>query len=125
RSAPSFESRLSDTGRVRGEIEGARRTVRAGNGSDRCGMWGLRVPTRCITVPRGALEARGKGGRLKLSVDRRIWAGHWVAPTQWSGVLGWVKYFPCHAFEPFRMLSSNSRTLETAAHCSIRFVKAL
>jgi hypothetical protein len=74
RSTPSFEPRLSDTGRVRSGIEGASRTVQAGNGSDRCGMWGLRAPTRCVTVPRGALEARGEGSRLKLSVDRRIWA---------------------------------------------------
>src|SRR6516225_1332896 len=72
RSTPSFEPRLFDTGRVRGRIEGARRTVQAGNGSDRCGMWGLCAPTRCVTVPRGALEARGEGSRLKLSVGRRI-----------------------------------------------------
>src|SRR5262249_17358766 len=52
------------------EIEAARRTVHAGNGSNRCGMWGLRAPTRCITVPQGAREARGK-----LSVNRRTWAG--------------------------------------------------
>src|SRR6516162_9635631 len=76
RSTPSFEPRLFDTGRVRGRIEGARRTVQAGNGSDRCGMWGLCAPTRCVTAPRGALEARGEGSRLKLSVGRRIRASH-------------------------------------------------
>ena len=49
----------------------ARRSVPSGNGPDRCGMWGLRAPTRCITVPQGANEGASEGGRLKLSVVRR------------------------------------------------------
>jgi len=53
---PPFEPRLPHAGRVRGEDRGARRSVAAGNGPDRCGMWGLRAPTRCITVPQGASE---------------------------------------------------------------------
>ena len=42
-----------DTGRVRGEAQAASRSVAAGNGPDRCGMPGLRAPTRCITVRKG------------------------------------------------------------------------
>ena len=38
-------------------------------------MWGLRAPTRCITVPQGAIENSNQGGRLKLSVARRNRAG--------------------------------------------------
>ena len=45
------------------------------NGSDRCGMWGLRAPTRCITVPQGAREGSTQGRVLKLGVVRRSWAG--------------------------------------------------
>ena len=75
RGAPAFEPRLPHAGRVRGEDRGARRSVAAGNGSDRCGMWGLRAPTRCITVPQGASEGSNEGGVLKLSVVRRNWAG--------------------------------------------------
>src|SRR5262249_16233101 len=75
RSAPTLEPRLSDTGGVRRNAEGASRTVQAGNGSDRCGMWSLRAPTRCIIASQEALAAKGEGSRLKLSVDRRIWAG--------------------------------------------------
>ena len=46
------------------------------NGADRCGMWGLRAPPRCITVPQGANEGRNEGGGLKLNVVRRNRAGH-------------------------------------------------
>ena len=75
RGASAFEPRLPHAGRVRGEDRGARRSVAAGNGSDRCGMWGLRAPTRCITVPQGASEGSTEGGVLKLSVVRRNRAG--------------------------------------------------
>ena len=44
------------------KIEEQDAASRAGNGSDRCGMWGLRAPTRCITVPQGANEGRNEGG---------------------------------------------------------------
>jgi Integrase core domain len=49
--------------------------VAAGNGSDRCGMWSLCAPTRCITVPQGASEGSTEGAVLKLGVARRNWAG--------------------------------------------------
>ena len=39
-------------------------------------MWGLRAPTRCITVPQGANQGRDEGGVLKLSAVRRNRAGH-------------------------------------------------
>jgi hypothetical protein len=48
---------------------------RGSRSKDRCGMWGLRAPTRCITVPQGASEGRAEGGRLKPTVVRRNRAG--------------------------------------------------
>ena len=45
------------------------------NGPGRYGIWGLRAPARCSTVPAGT-NAASKGGRLKLTVVRRTWAGH-------------------------------------------------
>src|SRR5262249_52141401 len=64
RSAPTLAPRLSDTGGVRRNAEGARRTVQA-NGLDRCSVWSLRAPTRCITASQEALAAKGEGSRLK------------------------------------------------------------
>ena len=43
----------------------------SGNGPDRCGMWGLRAPARCSTVPRGTSKGRNQGGRLKLKMVRK------------------------------------------------------
>jgi hypothetical protein len=40
----------------------------------RYGIWGLRAPARCSTVPVGT-NAASKGGCLKLTVVRRTWAG--------------------------------------------------
>ena len=57
RGAAAFEPRLSHAGRVRGEDREARRSVAAGNGAERCGMWGLRAPPRCTTAPQGATKA--------------------------------------------------------------------
>ncbi|MGE0853526.1 MAG: hypothetical protein AB7O44_28595, partial [Hyphomicrobiaceae bacterium] len=45
------------------------------DGPDRRGMWSLRAPSRRITVPQGAIEGTNQGGRRKLSVVRRNWAG--------------------------------------------------
>src|SRR5665648_4921 len=79
RGASAFQSRLPDTRRVRGKDQGARRSVPAGDGPDRCGMWGLRAPARRITVPQGAITSSSKrSGRLKLKVVRRKWAGQGV-----------------------------------------------
>jgi len=47
------------------------------NGPGRFGIWGLRAPARCSTVPAGT-NAASKGGRLKLTVVRRTWAGQSV-----------------------------------------------
>ena len=55
-----------------------------GNGPGRCGMWGLRAPARCTTVPQGANEGRNRGGRLKLTVVRRNRAGQRRALHSWS-----------------------------------------
>src|SRR5262249_19721202 len=75
RGTSSLEPRLPHTRRVRNEDRAARRSVATGNGSNHCGMWSLRAPTRCITVPQGANEGSTEGGVLKLSVARRTWAG--------------------------------------------------
>ena len=50
------------------------------NGPGRYGIWGLRAPARCSTVPAGT-NAASKGGRLKLTVVRRTWAGHLAVPV--------------------------------------------
>jgi hypothetical protein len=52
-----------------------------------CGLWGLRAPARCSTVPAGTIAA-SKGSRLKLTVVRRIWAGHAFWMTGLAVVLG-------------------------------------
>ena len=52
---------------------GAPAFLRSDNGPGRCGMWGLRVPPRCITAPPGATAARSRP--LKLTVVRRNRAG--------------------------------------------------
>ena len=54
---------------------GARPSAPSGNGPGRCGMWGLRAPARCSTVPPGTTAA-SQGSRLKLMLVRRIRPGH-------------------------------------------------
>ena len=51
------------------------------NGPGRCGVWAFAPWPVAQPAPRGA-HAASKGGRLKLTVVRRIGAGHWTAPTQ-------------------------------------------
>ena len=36
--------------------QGAKRSARAGDGADRCGMWGLHAPPRRTTAPRGHMQ---------------------------------------------------------------------
>ena len=67
RGAPAFEPRLSDAGRVRGEDWKQDAASATGNGPERCGMWGLRAPARCTTVPQGANQGSNRGRSLKLS----------------------------------------------------------
>ena len=73
RGASAFEPRLSHAERVRGSRNKA--SAPPCNGPGRCGIWGLRAPARCTTVPAGT-NAASKGGRLKLTVVRRNRAGH-------------------------------------------------
>jgi hypothetical protein len=61
----------------------------SGDGADRCGMWSLRAPPRRITVPQGAEKGRNRGGRLKLSVVRKNWAGQRRLPSP-SEDRGWT-----------------------------------
>ena len=68
-----FQPRLSRAERVRGSRNKA--SAPPCNGPGRYGIWGLRAPARCSTVPAGT-NAASKGGRLKLTVVRRTWAGH-------------------------------------------------
>ena len=73
RGTSAFEPRLSRAERVRGSRNKA--SAPPCNGPGRYGIWGLRAPARCSTVPAGT-NAASKGGRLKLTVVRRTWAGH-------------------------------------------------
>src|SRR4029077_9778027 len=73
RGTPAFEPRLSHAERVRGSRSNS--SAPSCNGPGRCGIRGLRAPARCSTVPAGT-NAASKGSRLKLTVVRRIWAGH-------------------------------------------------
>ncbi len=41
-----------------------------GNGLGRCGVWGLRAPARCITVPRGTYRGTKEASNLKLKLVR-------------------------------------------------------
>src|SRR5262245_37131318 len=75
RGAAAFEPWLSHAGRVRGEGRDARRNERPSDGAERCGTWGLRAPPRRTTASQGANQGSNRGGRLKLNVVRRIWAG--------------------------------------------------
>src|SRR5689334_7133699 len=70
RGASAFESRLSDAERVRGSTQ--KRSVPSGNGPGRCGFAPRPVAQ---PAPRGA-HAASNGSRLKLTVVRRIRAGH-------------------------------------------------
>src|SRR5262249_20142191 len=79
RGAAAFEPWLSHAGRVRGEGRDARRNERPSDGAERCGTWGLRAPPRRTTASQGANQGSNRGGRLKLNVVRRIWAGHWYS----------------------------------------------
>jgi hypothetical protein len=72
RGTSAFEPRLSHAERVRGSR--SKSSAPPCNGPGRCGMWGLRAPARCSTVPAGT-NAASKGSRLKLTMVRRIWAG--------------------------------------------------
>jgi hypothetical protein len=72
RGTSAFEPRLSHAERVRGSRNKA--SAPPCNGPGRYGIWGLRAPARCSTVPAGT-NAASKGGRLKLTVVRRTWAG--------------------------------------------------
>ena len=73
--AAAFEPRLSDTGRIRRQAQGADFSVHTGNGPGRCRIWGLRAPARCSTAPQGASGTTSKGCRLKLKLVRRNRAG--------------------------------------------------
>ena len=73
RGTSAFEPRLSRAERVRGSRNKA--SAPPCNGPGRYGIWGLRAPARCSTVPAGT-NAASKGARLKLTVVRRTWAGH-------------------------------------------------
>src|SRR5262245_37039695 len=75
RGAAAFEPWLSHAGRVRGEGRDARRNERPSDGAERCGTWSLRAPPRRTTASQGANQGSNRGGRLKLNVVRRIWAG--------------------------------------------------
>src|SRR6266853_2996106 len=71
--ASAFELGLLDASAVRSARCQVQRS--SGNGPDRCGMWGLRAPARCSTVPPGTSKGRNQGGRLKLKMVRRNRAG--------------------------------------------------
>src|SRR5207244_2368258 len=71
--ASAFELGLPHASAVRGARCQVQRS--SGNGPDRCGMWGLRAPARCSTVPPGTSKGRSQGGRLKLKMVRRNRAG--------------------------------------------------
>jgi hypothetical protein len=73
RGPSAFEPRQSYAKRVRGSRSKA--SALPCNGPGRCGMWGLRAPARCSTVPSGT-NAASRGSRLKLTVVRRNRAGH-------------------------------------------------
>src|ERR1700733_15605959 len=73
RGAPAFQPRLSHAERVRGST--GKRSVPSGNGPRRCGVWAFAPWPVAQPAPRGAHAARN-GGRLKLTVVRRIGAGH-------------------------------------------------
>src|SRR3546814_16556821 len=73
----------SDLGRVRGQ---RKRSIRASNGPGRCGVWGLRAPARCITVPAGTQPAT-RGRSLKLNPGRRNRAGQ--LPPSFEGKQEW------------------------------------
>jgi FkbM family methyltransferase len=73
---PRPSLRLSLPSGASGRLDGDLRNNSSDNWSDRCGLWGVRAPTRCITVPQGANEGSTEGGVLKLSAARRSRAGH-------------------------------------------------
>src|SRR6187455_2366075 len=73
RGAPSFEPRLPHAQRVRDSR--SKTSAPSCNGPGRCGTSGLRAPARCSTVP-SRTNAAIRGSRLKLTVVRRIGAGH-------------------------------------------------
>jgi len=50
--------------------------LREQDAADRCGIWGLHVPPRRISVPQGAWKGRIRGSRLKLSAVRKNRASH-------------------------------------------------
>src|SRR5271168_5313347 len=71
----TFEPRLPYAKRVRGSP--SKRSVSHGNGPGRCGIGAFAPRPVAPTAPRGA-NAAIKGGRLKLTVVRKNWAGHLV-----------------------------------------------
>src|ERR1700752_4324837 len=73
RGASAFEPRLSHAERVRGST--AKRSAPSCNGPGRCGMWASAPWPVAPTAPQGA-HAERPGARLKLTVVRRIEAGH-------------------------------------------------
>jgi Integrase core domain len=76
RGSLAFEHRLFDGSRVRREAQTDQRSSRFRNGPGRCGRWSLRTPARCNTVLEGTIQAAGDASSLKLTVVRRIRAGH-------------------------------------------------
>jgi hypothetical protein len=82
------------------------------NGPVRCGMWGLRVPPRCITAHPWA-HGEGEGQPLKLSTVRGIRAGHEaVHPTGVTSDTG----FPFAG----RLTASDRRVLRVSQHHLLR-----
>src|SRR5262249_56787366 len=73
RGASTFEPGLSHAKRVRDTVR--KRSAPPRNGPGRCGIWAFAPRPVASPAPRGATAA-SKGGRLKLTVVRRIRAGH-------------------------------------------------
>src|SRR5262245_22704389 len=73
--AAAFEPWLPYTGSVRRQTRPASGSALPSDGAERCGTWGLRAPPRRTTVPQGANQGSNPGGRLKLNLVRRNWAG--------------------------------------------------
>ena len=88
RGASAFEPRLSHAERVRGSR--SKTSAPSCNGPGRCGIWGLRAPARCSTVPAGT-NAASKGSRLKLTVVRRNRAGQGVTTFDASATVPLLK----------------------------------
>ena len=98
RGTSAFEPRLSHAERVRGSRNKA--SAPPCNGPGRYSIWGLRAPVRCSTDPVGT-NAASKGGRPKLTVVRRTWAGQGWARRffeNWRASLKWQRLKPYEKF---------------------------